>query len=76
MTGIYDQTHIGEAAARTIVIDTGTVRATDFDLDRDAQDLLSGKGARRPWSSSTVRPGGPAGTGRPTSARTGAASHQ
>ena len=28
MTGFYDQTHIGEAAAaaRTIVIDTGTVR--------------------------------------------------
>jgi hypothetical protein len=42
MTGFYDQTHIGEAAAaaRTIVIDTGTVRATDFDLDREAQDLL------------------------------------
>ena len=33
MTGLYDRAHIGEAAAaaaRTIVIDTGTVRATDF----------------------------------------------
>jgi len=45
MTGFYDQAHIGEAAAaRTIVIDTGTVRATDFDLDREAQDILFRKG--------------------------------
>ena len=46
MTGFYDQTHIDEAAttARTIVIDTGTVRATDFDLDREAQDILFRKG--------------------------------
>jgi NTE family protein len=59
MTGFYDQTHIGEAAAaaRTIVIDTGTVRATDFDLDREAQDLLFRKGREAAPSSSTVRPG-------------------
>ena len=46
MTGFYDRAHIDEAAAtaRTIVIDTGTVRATDFDLDREAQDLLFRKG--------------------------------
>ena len=46
MTGFYDRTHIDEAAAtaRTIVIDTGTVRATDFDLDREAQDILFRKG--------------------------------
>ena len=42
MTGFYDRMHTDDqaAAARTIVIDTGTVRATDFDLDRDTQDLL------------------------------------
>jgi NTE family protein len=46
VTGFYDQMHAGDAdaAARTIIIDTGTVRATDFDLDRDAQDLLFRKG--------------------------------
>jgi hypothetical protein len=45
MTGFYDRAHIDEAAAaRTIVIDTGTVRATDFGLDREAQDLLFRKG--------------------------------
>jgi NTE family protein len=46
MTGFYDRARIDEAAAtaRTIVIDTGTVRATDFDLDREAQDLLFRKG--------------------------------
>ena len=46
MTGFYDRAHIDEAAAaaRTIVIDTGTVRATDFGLDREVQDLLFRKG--------------------------------
>ena len=46
MTGFYDRMHIDDAAAaaRTIVIDTGTIRATDFDLDRDTQDLLFRKG--------------------------------
>ena len=46
MTGFYDRVQIGEAAAaaRTIVVDAGTVRATDFDLDREAQDLLFRKG--------------------------------
>jgi NTE family protein len=46
MTGFYDRMHIDDAAAaaRTIVVDTGTVRATDFDLDRDTQDLLFRKG--------------------------------
>jgi NTE family protein len=46
MTGFYDRVHIDDAAAaaRTIVIDTGTVRATDFDLDRDMQDLLFRQG--------------------------------
>ena len=46
MTGFYDRLHIDDAAAaaQTIVIDTGTVRATDFGLDRDTQDLLFRKG--------------------------------
>lgn len=46
MTGFYDRRHIDDAAAaaRTIVADTGTVRATGFDLDRDTQDLLFRKG--------------------------------
>jgi len=46
MTGFYDRMDIDDAAAaaRTIVIDTGTVRATDFDLDRDTQDLLFHRG--------------------------------
>ena len=46
MTGFYDRMHIDDqaAAARTIVIDTGAVRATDFDLDRDTQDLLFRRG--------------------------------
>jgi NTE family protein len=46
MTGFYDRLHIDDAAAaaRTIVIDTGTVRATDFDLDRDTQDALFRRG--------------------------------
>jgi NTE family protein len=46
MTGFYDRMHIDDAAAaaRTIVIDTGTVRATDFDLDRATQDLLFRRG--------------------------------
>jgi len=72
MTGFYDQTHIGEAAAaaRTIVIDTGTVRATDLDLDREAQDLLFRKGREAALEFLDGTPGSQAGTGRPTSART------
>jgi hypothetical protein len=45
MTEFYDRTHIDDAAAaRTIAVDTGTVRVTDFNLDRDTQDLLFRKG--------------------------------
>jgi NTE family protein len=46
MTGFCDRRHVDDAAiaARTIVVDTGTVRATDFNLDRDTQDLLFRKG--------------------------------
>ena len=46
MTGFYDRMHIHDAAvaARTIVVDTGPVKATDFGLDRDTQDMLFRKG--------------------------------
>ena len=46
MTGFYDRMHIYDAAvtARTIVVDTGTVKATDFDLDRDTRNMLFRKG--------------------------------
>jgi NTE family protein len=46
MTGFYDRSYIDDAAAaaRTIVVETGTVRVTDFDLDRATQDLLFRKG--------------------------------
>ncbi len=46
MTGIYDRRHAEYAAvtARTIVVNTGTVKVTDFDLDRGAQDALVQKG--------------------------------
>jgi NTE family protein len=42
MTGFYDQMHIesADAQARTIFVDTGSVRATDFDLTDDARDFL------------------------------------
>ena len=61
MTGFYDRTQIGEeaAAARTIV-DTGTVRATDFDLDREAQDLLFRKGREAALQFLDGTPGQPA----------------
>jgi Patatin-like phospholipase len=46
MTGFYDRVPVTDAAAaaRTIVVDTGPVKATDFDLDRDTQDFLFRQG--------------------------------
>jgi hypothetical protein len=71
MTGFYDRTHIDDAAAaRTIAVDTGMVRVTDFNLDRDTQDLLFRKDARRPRSSWTARRYNLPGTGRATNALT------
>jgi NTE family protein len=63
MTGFYDQMHIEspDAQARTIFVDTGTIRATDFNLtddDRDflyhngraaAEKFLDGSSTRPPW---------------------------
>ena len=51
MTGFYDRMHVDDPAvtARTIFVDTGKVRATDFDLDRGTQDMLfqNGRDAAR-----------------------------
>jgi NTE family protein len=46
LTGFYDRMHIDdpEVLARTIFIDTGTVKATDFDLDKEAQQMLYDNG--------------------------------
>lgn len=62
MTGSCDRRHVDDAAvaARTIVVDTGTVRATDFDLDRDAQDLLFRKGREAALNFLDGGPGQPA----------------
>ena len=42
MTGFYDRIHIDEPSvtARTIFVDTGKVKATDFDLDPGTQNTL------------------------------------
>lgn len=47
-------------AARTIVIDTGMARATDFDLDRDTQELLFRKGREAVLDFLDGAPGQPA----------------
>lgn len=46
MTGFYDQKHIEspDAQARTIFIDTGTIRATDFDITEENQEFLYHRG--------------------------------
>jgi NTE family protein len=49
MTGFYDRIHVAkeEVRARTIFVDTGGIRATDFDLSPDQADWLyeSGRSA-------------------------------
>ena len=62
MIGFCDRRHVEDAAvaARTIVVDTGTVRATDFDLDRDAQDLLFRRGREAALNFLDGAPGQPA----------------
>ena len=61
MTAFYDRPHAGEAAAaaRTIVIDTGTIRATDFGLDRQAQDTLFRNGRQAALAFLDGAPGQP-----------------
>jgi len=42
MTNFHDQMHIDDPAvlARTMFVDTGRVKATDFDIDEPTQDML------------------------------------
>jgi NTE family protein len=48
MTGFHDRLHLegDDVVARTIFIDTGNVRATDFHLERSAQEELYARGRR------------------------------
>ena len=62
MTGFYERTRFDDAAvtARTIFVDTGKVRATDFDLDQDAQNMLFQKGREAALKFLDGTPGQPA----------------
>jgi NTE family protein len=46
MTNFHDQMHINDPSvlARTMFVDTGHVRATDFDIDQQTQDMLFKQG--------------------------------
>ncbi len=46
MTNFHDQMHIDDESvlARTMFVDTGGVKATDFDIDEATQDLLFANG--------------------------------
>ena len=46
MSNFHDQIHIDDPSvlARTMFVDTGTVKATDFDIDKPAQDTLFDSG--------------------------------
>jgi NTE family protein len=69
MTGFYDRMHVDrdDVAARTIFIDTGKVKATDFDIDPATQNMLfeNGRAAalkfldggpgQAPWNWDTYR---------------------
>ena len=46
MTNFHDQMHIDDPAvlARTMFVDTGQVKATDFDIDEPTQDMLFANG--------------------------------
>jgi NTE family protein len=48
MTNFHDQMYIDEPSvlARTMFVDTGHVKATDFDIDKSAQDTLFSSGQR------------------------------
>jgi NTE family protein len=48
MTNFHDQMHIDDPSvlARTMFVDTGRVKATDFDIDEPTQDLLFTHGRR------------------------------
>ena len=46
MTNFHDQMHIDDPSvlARTMFVDTGQVKATDFDIDESTQDMLFSNG--------------------------------
>jgi NTE family protein len=48
MTNFHDQMHIDDPAvlARTMFVDTGQVKATDFDIDESTQDMLFANGQK------------------------------
>jgi NTE family protein len=48
MTNFHDQMHIDDPSvlARTMFVDTGHVKATDFDIDEPTQDMLFTQGRR------------------------------
>ncbi len=48
MTNFHDQMHIDDPAvlARTMFVDTGQVKATDFDIDEPTQDMLFANGQK------------------------------
>jgi hypothetical protein len=62
LTVFYDRMHVEDAAAaaRTIVTDTGMVRAIDFDLGRGTQELLFCKGREAALDFLDGAPGQPA----------------
>lgn len=58
LTGFYDRMHIesSDATARTIFVDTGHVRATDFDLSAQSREMLyeNGREAARQFLDGTA----------------------
>jgi NTE family protein len=48
MTNFHDQMHIDDPTvlARTMFVDTGGVKATDFDIDEVSQDMLFANGLK------------------------------
>ncbi len=50
MTNFHDQMHIDDPSvlARTMFVDTGRVKATDFDIDEPTQDMLFTNGRAAP----------------------------
>jgi NTE family protein len=48
MTNFHDQMHIDDPSvlARTMFVDTGSVKATDFDIDEATQETLFASGRK------------------------------
>lgn len=62
MTGFYDRMHVDrdDVTARTIFVDTGKVRATDFSIDSAAQNMLFQNGRTAALKFLDGAPGQPA----------------